>query len=143
MQRLVELRREIDRERIGRRGKLRVRIGSPDSGHGALKKTAQKQPVLEKSLHLHIIFGCSAPVVLRKVTEDTAPGAAPWSWKRTPYEYSLPRMRKDKAEEEAEEEEHSYERFQLVGECYVHGMMDGEAWKVPNIYLEIRKFTIV
>ncbi len=90
-----------------------------------------------------IIFGCSAPVVLRKVTEDTAPGAAPWSWKRTPYEYSLPRMRKDKAEEEAEEEEHSYERFQLVGECYVHGMMDGEAWKVPNIYLEIRKFTIV
>lgn len=46
-----------------------------------------------------IIFGCSVPVVLRKVVSDEMTG------------------------------EHHY---QLIGDCYVHGMMDGEAFTIQQ-----------
>ena len=58
-----------------------------------------------------IIFGCSVPVVLRKIVSDEMTG------------------------------EHYYE---LVGDCYVHGMMDGEAFtmqqarNIPQTQFELR-----
>jgi hypothetical protein len=58
-----------------------------------------------------IIFGCSVPVVLRKIVSDEMTG------------------------------EHHYE---LVGDCYVHGMMDGEAFtmqqarNIPQTQFELR-----
>lgn len=58
-----------------------------------------------------IIFGCSVPVVLRKVVSDEMTG------------------------------EHHY---QLMGDCYVHGMMDGEAFtiqqarNIPQTQFELR-----
>ena len=58
-----------------------------------------------------IIFGCSVPVVLRKIVSDEMTG------------------------------EHYYE---LVGDCYIHGMMDGEASKmqqarnIPQTQFELR-----
>lgn len=42
-----------------------------------------------------------------------------------------------------EEEMQDPERFQLVAECYVNENMVGEAWTLPNIFREIRNFTIV
>jgi hypothetical protein len=60
---------------------------------------------------LCIIFGCSVPVVLRKIVSDEMTG------------------------------EHHYE---LVGDCYVHGMMDGEAFtmqqarNIPQTQFELR-----
>jgi hypothetical protein len=50
---------------------------------------------------------------------------------------------KKRDEEENRREMQRNECFQLIGECYVHNMMDGEAWGVKNIYREIRDFTIV
>lgn len=97
-----------------------------------------------------ILLGCSVPVVLRKVTEvksTESPGNLPWSWKPTEYEYKLPqakpRTKNTSGNQEEKDDSQDQEYFQLVGECYIHGMMDGEAWKVPNIFREIRKFTIV
>ncbi|RDW63276.1 hypothetical protein BP6252_10821 [Coleophoma cylindrospora] len=107
-----------------------------------------------------IIFGCSVPVLLRKVVEDETANAAPWAWKPAEYDYHLPRQQRPIPEDETHEQrsarakdrgkkneqdqkEHRLERFQIIGECYVHEKMDGEAWTVPNIYQEIRQFTIV
>lgn len=97
-----------------------------------------------------ILLGCSVPVVLRKVRRVEATessGMSPWTWEAMEYEYELPQA-KPQSKETSENQEYiedvrETECFQLIGECYIHGMMDGEAWKVPNIFREIRKFTIV
>lgn len=60
-----------------------------------------------------ILFGCSVPVVLRKIPQTNR---------------------------------HDLERYRFIGECYVHGMMDGEALptKMPKYpYDTVRGFTIV
>jgi hypothetical protein len=54
-----------------------------------------------------ILDGCSVPVVLRLCTRDMGTGM------EEPEEY-----------------------YQLVGECYVHGMMDGEAKEMASGYVE-------
>lgn len=94
-----------------------------------------------------ILLGCSVPVVLRKVKRVEATessGVSPWTWEATEYEYKLPQAKlRPKENSEKQGTNDDTERFQLIGECYIHGMMDGEAWKVPNIFREIRKFTIV
>lgn len=97
-----------------------------------------------------ILLGCSVPVVLRKVKKVECPEGSkvpPWNWKATEYEYKLPQAkpqsRKTSENQEYNDDMRETECFQLIGECYIHGMMDGEAWKVPNIFREIRKFTIV
>jgi hypothetical protein len=112
----------------------------------------------EKGDIIAILFGCSVPVVLRKVAEENSPKSLPWSWKGKEYKYKVPRRppptinetdetkrkveAERKKEEKREEKAQEEDRFQLIGECYVHGMMDGEAWKVPNIYREFRKFRL-
>lgn len=93
-----------------------------------------------------ILLGCSVPVVLRKVKKVEATessGMSPWTWEATEYEYELPQAKPQSENQEYNDDVRETECFQLIGECYIHGMMDGEAWKVPNIFREIRKFTIV
>ncbi|KAH8886015.1 hypothetical protein GQ53DRAFT_876326 [Thozetella sp. PMI_491] len=106
-----------------------------------------------------IIFGCSVPVVLRKVVENQSSGAAQWSWNSAKYDYELPRrlprvpenetpqqvlarMTRMESQNEQDRQKHELERFQIIGECYVHEKMDGEAWTIPNIYQEIRRFSV-
>jgi hypothetical protein len=59
-----------------------------------------------------ILNGCSVPVLLRMFVNGN------------PIKYNLnspPQVDID----------HDVVHYQFVGECYVHAMMDGEAWKTP------------
>lgn len=65
-----------------------------------------------------ILYGCSVPVVLRRIdrtTGDKDPAIA------------LPRRKADDKSPTRSSSSKSDHYYEFIGECYIHGMMDGEA----------------
>lgn len=81
-----------------------------------------------------ILYGCSVPLVLRKIERHKMNGGAPSPWKRVkPGEALPPRTDSSKSD-------HYYE---LIGECYIHGMMDGEAIRHRRLQgLKVEEFEL-
>lgn len=61
---------------------------------------------VEKDDFVCIIFGCSVPVILRKCDNG----------------------QEVKCEKEPQDDLNAGVCYEFIGECYVHGMMDGEAF---------------
>jgi hypothetical protein len=73
-----------------------------------------------------IIYGCSVPLLLRMFKHEKEPSGSiltPDQFYRTCEQVKWPKQRITERDEIF---------YQLVGECYVHGMMDGEAVKTGN-----------
>ncbi len=71
-----------------------------------------------------ILYGCSVPVVLRKVAREASDDnpISPMTWTGSNEEI-IPRTSSSK----------SNHYYKFIGECYIHGMMDGEALRHQRI----------
>lgn len=74
-----------------------------------------------------ILYGCSVPVVLREIKQDR-PGSGQAAYHSRPIASNDDRARTG----------HSLQtrngiHYEFIGECYVHGMMDGEAFRYKHV----------
>lgn len=69
-----------------------------------------------------ILFGCSVPVILRKVKQSPARKTTGSSKAQEDSQKELSRQDSDE-----HSEQQTLDFYELIGEAYVHGKMDGEA----------------
>ena len=110
-----------------------------------------------------IIYGCSVPVILRRVKGTPKPMGQRMKQRQsmrpkssaarsaTNSRHSLAELSdssssdevtKQRSPSQAPDTEH-LEHFQLIGECYVDGRMDGEALSIPEYTQTVRNFILV
>jgi hypothetical protein len=71
-----------------------------------------------------ILYGCSVPVVLRRIDKITIGPNPP---------NPLPRTRSSERPPPRTDSSRSDHYYQFIGECYIHGMMDGEALRHQRV----------
>jgi hypothetical protein len=88
-----------------------------------------------------IIYGCSVPLVLRMFKcKSLVSEAGKFDYKRFHQERERVKWRlQDPPEIGSDEDVY----FEFVGECYVHGMMDGEAWKAAENWRNTKEFALI
>ncbi|KAF2237705.1 HET-domain-containing protein [Viridothelium virens] len=92
-----------------------ILLGEQEDSLGLAPRTAKKGD------EICILFGCSVPVVLRKYID----GVPARKYRKNDSNRGKNESRVDRNEPEV--------YYEFIGECYVHGMMDGEAFEVRKV----------
>jgi hypothetical protein len=104
-----------------------------DREAGRLGLAPQRAQVGDK---ICVLRGCSVPVVLRYIGQSAAQPTKEQAENKEPPDFGQPIIRRFTSAR-AQNTGIKFEKsgpYRLIGECYVHGVMDGEAFKIRDEY---------
>jgi len=109
-------------------------------GQGADETLALGPHNTKKGDIVAIIYGCSVPLLLRMFKYPKRTDGEGFHYQTFARERERVKWHLQNPPEILESEE---VYFEFVGECYVHGMMDGEAWKTAEHWGNTKEFALI